>query len=106
MKKFGGVILTAIGALFAVLALLTIRMAVKDTMTWGGDSTVWLIEILLFAVPAVACLTSGNTPDSKSRRRRRTRLYRTGKVEGTGEAEKAGKVWQAGGGYGFRAAGI
>ena len=100
MKKFGGVILTAIGALFAVLALLTIRMAVKDTMTWGGDSTVWLIEILLFAVPAVACLTS------KSRRRRRTRLYRTGKVEGTGEAEKAGKVWQAGGGYGFRAAGI
>lgn len=59
MKKFGGVILTAIGALLAVLALLTIRMAVKDTMTWGGDSTVWLIEILLFAVPAVACLTSG-----------------------------------------------
>ena len=43
--------LTAIGALLAVLALLTIQMAVKDTMTWGGDSTIWLIEILLFAVP-------------------------------------------------------
>lgn len=59
MKKFGGAILTAVGALLAILALLTIRMAVKDTMAWGGDSTVWLIEILLFAVPAAACLTAG-----------------------------------------------
>ena len=44
MKKFGGVILTAIGALLAVLALLTIQMAVKDTMTWGGDSTIWPVS--------------------------------------------------------------
>ena len=44
MKKFGGAILTAIGALLAVLALLTIRMAVKDTMAWGGDSTVWPVS--------------------------------------------------------------
>lgn len=59
MKKFGGAILTATGALLAVLEFLTIQMAVKDTMTWVGDSTVWLIEILLFAVPDAACLTAG-----------------------------------------------
>ena len=106
MKKFGGVILTAIGALFAVLALLTIRMAVKDTMTWGGDSTVWLIEILLFAVPAVACLTSGIRRIRKSRRRRRTRLYRQERLKEQERLKRQEKSGKAGGGYGFRAAGI